>query len=463
MGVTLSGLASGLDTNSLIAGLMSANSEKLNAMNTKKKELTSASSSISSIATALSSLKTATLALSSTTSFATYKTTTSDATAISVVADATATPGSYNVTVGALAREQRNYSSAASSPALDTTALNMSGSFTLKVTATGTATAVNVLATDTLQDIAGKINGLGLRATASIINTGTGYRLQVRGLDTGAANTLTFDETGMAGSPGGNLGLSNVGPPAACVQTPLDSSITLDTFTITRPTNDVTGAIPGVTLSLKQFGGAAVKIEVAPDVTAFGTKVAAVINAYNQTISACHVAAGAGTSTDALKNTNKLLMGDSAVRTVQSQLANWMKGTYTGAGALTTIGDIGIKMNSTNGVVDGSITLDQTKLAAVYAANPNDVKALFTRPLGATTGGAMATLADTLDLLNKFDTGVVPTRKAMFDSRAKKLDDDMVKENARLDRVEAALRKQFSEMESIYSKNQGQLSAAKQI
>ena len=457
MGVSLSGLSSGMDTGALIAGLMSAASTRLNQMNTQKTGMTTAISSLGAISTALSELRTASSALSSTTSFATYKTTSSDTAAIAVTADSTATAGSYNVTVNALAREQRNYSSLASSPASSTTALNMAGSFTVQA-GTATATAVTVLATDTLNDIAGKINAAGQRVQASVINTGTGYRLQVRGLDTGAANTLTFDETGMAGSPGGNLGLSLGG---AVIQTALDSSITLDTFTITRSTNDVTGAIPGVTLSLKQFGGAAVRIDVAPDAEKFRDKVKSVISAYNKVVSASHVAAGSGTTADALKNTNKYLRGDSAVRQVTATLSNWTKGAYTGT--LKALGDAGIKLSSTDGKVDGSLTLDETKLMAAYTASPKDLEALFTRPFGSTTGGAMANLVDSCDLLNKFGVGAIPTRKEMFDSRVKKLDQQMTDENSRLDRMEEKLKKQFAEMEKAYSTNMSQLAAAKQI
>src|SRR5262249_3787663 len=156
-----------------------------------------------------------------------------------VSASGAAQPGAYDVNVTKLAKEQRTYSNAFSA-----NALNMSGNLDLAVG--GTSKQIAVTASDTLNTIADKINGAGLRVGASVFYDGTNYRLQVRGLDTGAANAVTFGGTGGIGD---QLGL-NVA--ANTKQSAQDAALTVDGFAITSKTNQVTGAIPGVTLALKE-------------------------------------------------------------------------------------------------------------------------------------------------------------------------------------------------------------------
>ena len=66
----------------------------------------------------------------------------------------------------------------------------MAGDISLQV-GSGVPALVNVLATDSLTDIAAKINQSGQRVGPSVLFDGTTYKLQVRGLDTGAANAVT--------------------------------------------------------------------------------------------------------------------------------------------------------------------------------------------------------------------------------------------------------------------------------
>ena len=91
---------------------------------------------------------------------------------------------------------------------------------------------------------------------------GSAYRLQVRGLDTGAANAITFSETGTA------LDLNGTGATASSgktVQSATDASLTIDGFTVTRPTNQITGVVQGVTLALTSTTSTPATVTVAGD------------------------------------------------------------------------------------------------------------------------------------------------------------------------------------------------------
>ena len=193
MSITISGLASGLDVNAIIDGLVKAESVPLTALQTKKTNLNAASSTISSIETKLASLRAAAAALADPVQFSSFATTSSDSAIVPTVSGAPS-PGSYDVQVDSIATEQRTYSSTQSS---STTDLGMSGTVSVQV-GSGTSFDVAVETGDSLSEIASKINKSGARVSAAVLYDGTDYRLQVRGLDTGEANAVTLGETGTA-------------------------------------------------------------------------------------------------------------------------------------------------------------------------------------------------------------------------------------------------------------------------
>ena len=192
-----------MDTEGIVTGLVSASSGSLNTLKSRASDADSAVSTLSGISSLLATLQKSVDALANTRDVGAY-TASSSSSAIAVSANGTALPGAYSIKVNALAKEQRNYSTTFSSMS---TALGQTGTLSLQV-GTGTAVNVDVTATDTLDGIAAKINASGQRISASIFNDGTNYRLQVRGLDTGEANTITFGGTGL--SLGLNLSLIHI-------------------------------------------------------------------------------------------------------------------------------------------------------------------------------------------------------------------------------------------------------------
>src|ERR1700753_122171 len=111
---SLSGVGSGLDTASLISGLIQADSGPLNALKDKQTSTQSAVSTLSDIGTTLGQLQTAVQALTTASGVGSYSGTSSSS-AIAVSVSGTALPGSYTMNVKQLATEQRTYSNAFSS------------------------------------------------------------------------------------------------------------------------------------------------------------------------------------------------------------------------------------------------------------------------------------------------------------------------------------------------------------
>jgi len=436
MAISLGGLASGIDTGSLIDSLMGVAQRPINQMAARKTQLDSASSTISSLSTKLATLKTAALALSTTVGFASFAATSSD-TAVVATASGAANVGSYSVTVEALARAQKSRSAVFASA---TTALDMAGSFDIQV-GTGEAKAVSVQNSDTLSDIAAKISASGARVSASVMNDGTGYRLLVQGLDSGAANSFTLGESSTS------LGF---GSPGNTYETARDAAFTVDGMPATSPTNQVTGVLAGLKLALTKVTTSPLTVQVTSDSTALKTKVTSFVTAYNDFVNSGHNAAGFGNN----KATNPVLSADSAIRSslrkVGGLLSNAVPGT---SGKYTTMASVGLKLSR-----EGTLSLDATKFEAAMGADVESVRRLFVTETASGATGLMKTLMAGIDSLVTGTGAPIQSRIDALSAQSKRLADTKLKAEDRLAAYEAQLKKQFTAMDQMIAKYKTQSS-----
>lgn len=444
--ITLGGLASGLDTNSIIQGLVKASQGPIVQKQTQAAGYRAAISAMSSIGTNLAKLQTAAAALADMQSAASYRAT-SSSTAIAVSADSTAQPGAFSIAVNSLATEQRTYSKQFAARG---TGLGLSGSF--DITVNGTTKTINVASTDTLDNVAANINGIGGRFSASVFYDGTAYRLQVRGLDTGSANALTFDETNLGGTNFDLAGTIGDATHGKTVQTAGNASITVEGstsfagFTVTSATNQFASVVPGVTLAVTQTtaAGSPVTVSVASDGTAVQDKLTTFAGAYNLVISQIHSTTGFGTAAaqvDALK-------GDATLRSIESQLRQTLQ-KVAGSGSTSILAQIGLKSTR-----DGTLIFDSSKFQSAYSADPTAVQKLLARPPLSSTGGVMKDFSDLITSVTQAITGSMATKTTYFSDQASRLDTQVTKEQDRLDNYATQLRKQFTQMEQVYSQNQ---------
>jgi flagellar hook-associated protein 2 len=426
--IHLSGLGSGLDVEGIIEGLVKANSVSMALMQHRASTLRSAVTTLSDIGTKLSSLGTALAALD-TQSEASGYTATSSSSAIVASAQGTALPGSFQITVDSLAAEQRTYSKQFAS---SSAALGQVGSISIQV-GTGTPKSFDVVAGDSLESIASKINALGLRASASIVNEGSTSRLQIRGLDTGIANALTINETGTT------LDLNGTGVPPEGGKTiaATDAVLWVDGFQITRSTNQITGAIQGVTLALKQTSATPVTVSVASDPTATKANIKAMVSAFNTVISSIHFAAGYGS----IKATNQTLSGDSALRTIADRLTSTVSYSIGGSSVYQMLSQVGVSLTK-----DGTLSFDESKFDTAVAADASGVSALV--------ADRMAAVKSLVSTVTASETGTLTLRSTALSSQAEKLEDRAEEEQTRLDRYADQLRKQFIAMDDAVSKSQ---------
>jgi flagellar hook-associated protein 2 len=437
MTISLGGLASGIDTTSLVDSLMGVANQPLNQMTTRKTQLDSASSTISSISSKLSTLKSAALALSTNVGFASFAASASDTAVVPTVTGA-ASIGSYAVTVESLASAQKTRSTTSSS---STTALGMSGSFDIQM-GTAAANTVNVASTDTLSDIATKITASGARVSASVMNDGTGFRLIVQGLDTGAANAFTMTENGTT---------FGFGTPANTYANAADAAFHVDGMPATSPSNQVDGALAGMKLTLTKLTTAPVTIAVTSDATALKAKVTTFMNAYNDVVNTSHTAAGFG----GVKSANTVLAADSAIRGALRKIGGFVSGVVPGTtGKYTTMRSVGLKLGQ-----DGTLSFDTTTFDAAMSADAQSVRRLFITDTTTGATGLMKSLMTGIDSLITGTGATLQSRMDALSAQSKRLDDAKTKMQSRLDDYQALLKKQFTNMDQLIAKYKTQQSS----
>ncbi len=425
---SLSGVGSGIDTQSLIAGLVNADSGRLSALKTKQSSTNSAISTLSDISSSLGTLQSAVDALSTANGVGSYSGT-SSSTAIAISTTGNAQPGAYTMNVTQLARAQRTYSSTYSSAS---TAIGQSGTLGIQV-GTGAAVSIDIAGGDTLDQIAAKINGAGARVSASVFYDGTDYRLQVRGLDTGKDNAITFSQTSL------DLGL-NVAENT--VQKAQNSIVNIDGFDVQRSTNQVVGAIQGVTLALTATTTTPVDVTVSADSQGLAAKIQAIVTAYNSVLSKINTAAGKGST----KAANSELASDSTLRGITNRLSTVLQ-TVSGTGKYNTLGSVGLSLQR-----DGKLALDTTKLNAAVSADSGAVTALFAGT-GSGSTGVMGSLSKAIKAYNQTGTGLLTQHQTDLQNRVKTMNDRVDREQDRLDRYQALLQKQFSQMDTTVTSN----------
>lgn len=428
MPVQLTGLG-GFDSSGVINQLVTLAKKPIDALTQRKAQVDSASSTMNQFSSRIGTLRTNANALADATGYSSFAVTSSEA---SVVASAGggAQAGSYDVQVTQLATAQKLRGTAQAS---STAALGVSGSLSLNV-GSQTPVVVNVAATDSLGDIATKIASSGAKLSASVLFDGSSYRLSVQGTDTGTQNAFTIGQTGF------DLGLAN---PANVYQAAGDAKLVVDGLAITRPTNQITGVIPGVTLALTKPGVTS-SLRVAPDTASLKQKLQFFVTSYNDLVNAGHTATGYS----GVKASNPVLAGEPAIRRSLDGLSRLVASQIPGTtGAYTTLGSVGVTLSA-----NGTLSLDASKLDAAIAKDPDAVRRVFVTDsaLGAT--GIMKTLASTADSFVNGTSSPIKARLEALSALSKRLDSSATKKQEAIEAYEQNLKKQFSELDRAMSK-----------
>jgi flagellar hook-associated protein 2 len=390
MAITASGIASGLDVNSIVSQLVAAESGQLNIIAEKKTALQSKISAFGTLKSSLANFQTALANLSTANKFNVQSTRISDSSIFSATANGKATNGDYVLTVSQLAQSQKlatagfaNKTDAIGSGTLTITLGTYdSGSNSFSANSAKSPVDIAIPAgSDSLEKVRDAINSANAGVSASIVNDGSanGNRLVITSKDSGTVNSVKVSVADDDGNALDDNGLSRLafdpslangsGKNLSQVQEAKDALLNVDGIDIVKSSNTISDAIEGVTLNLlKTSGGSAVGLNIATDTAAIKASVEAFVKAYNDLNTTI-------TNLTKYNETTKkgsALTGDGTARSIASKIKTTLTGSINTGGALSSLSQIGVGFKA-----DGTLSLDSTKLQDKIATNFEDIAKLF--------------------------------------------------------------------------------------
>ena len=451
MASTLAGLGSTMDINSLITQLMAVERVPIDNLAKRTQKYQSELSAYGSVKSTLSSLQSAASALAAQATSRPATGTSSDTTVATVSAQAGATKSSYSLEVRALAQAQKLYgaSHASNTDDIGTGTLTIefgsysNGTFNV-ADAQKTLSIAVPQGKSTLADVRDAINAAGGDVSAALVNDGSGKRLVLTSTSTGAAHSMRIR---VADDDGGNTDASGLSAlaydPAAdagdgrnlqVAQAAQDAEFTLDGLPMTRASNTITDAIDNVTIGLSKTGSTS--IAIAPDTAAQRTALDALVKAYNSAFSTMKNL----TSYDAVTKTGSILLGESTVRGLQTQIRSVVNGVYGNAGdTRRSLSAIGVAIQS-----DGSLAVDSTRYGSALSAAPAEVERVMTAAAKALSTALGTALAND-------DSGVINARTSGLQTTIKQLTEQQTRMEDRMTEIEARYRAQFTALDSLVS------------
>ncbi|MFN3684487.1 MAG: flagellar filament capping protein FliD, partial [Fimbriimonadaceae bacterium] len=233
-----------------------------------------------------------------------------------------------------------------------------------------------------LQDVAAAINSAGAGVTATVrtatVAGRTVHKLDLTGVAShsdpdGALEALGFLQRGF-----GNQILAAQ-----------DASFAIDGIAMTSATNEVSGVVSGLTITLKQadeVNPKSTSVQVRSDHSATKGKIKDFVQAYNDLI-------------DFVRSNSKFdketfeagpLLGDPTALQIESQLSEALFQSVQGLlGPYSNLTQVGVRVDS-----DGKVSLDESALDSALATNPSNVAGLFAA-IGRTSSSQLAYVSST--------------------------------------------------------------------
>ena len=428
--ISASGLASGIDSSSIIESLTKIESVPLQTLQTRQTAIKSQISALGDIASKLSALQSAAEGLSSGGALALKVGSTN--TAFSASPSTKSAAGRYSITVDALAATAK-----ARSQGFDSSSAPVTGG-TLHLDVQGSGYDVKITDGMALSDVAAEINRSGAPVQAALVSDGTKSYLSITNKNSGfpvgseAASALVITETS-TGSKGQALGAALVTPAA-------NAKGSVDGLPFERQSNEVVDILPGTTLSLKAKTGATPEeLVLSEDVDQTATNLGKFVTAFNDVFRLVQRQLAVTDST----SRESSLAGDPSIRALQQSLQRLTSKTVTGLGSVRSLADLGVKTAR-----DGSLSLDNATLKNAIARDPQAVNSLF-----ATASTGLGAVTKTLvESQTKTGVGTLMLRKDGLTKTVSSMDDQAAKLQLRIDKFRENLVKQFTAMETVVSK-----------
>lgn len=432
MTITFSGLATGLDTNSIVSELMSLERQPLIRMEADKTWLNNRLDAYSIFDTKLNNFLASVKDLDATNDFHPSTINVAESGLFTASGTSNALPGSsYQIEVMALAQVQKNVTTGFSDKAID-----QFGNGTLSIIVDGVPQNIAIsTGNGSLEGIMTAINSGGIGISATIINDGTAnpYRLVLTGAD--SATTFNVDVSNLSN---GDL-LTPADEPLMMTQAATRAHIRVDNIDIYSDNNTISQAIPGVTLNLlKAEPGTRTGMNVKLDEQVIKERIQAFVNGYNDTV--------AFVTGQSVINGSEggILAGDSGLSSVKRHLQDMLTTRVNNSGSFNYLSQLGLETQR-----DGTLKINDNVLDSALQENLVDVEAML---VGQTTSPGVATrFKEYLESLTSSVDGFFAGRKENTYSNLKRIDNRIAQTEVRLEHKENAMRTRFAALEQLIS------------
>lgn len=448
MAITVSGISSGLDVESLVTQLMALEQAPLTALTKKESAAQAKISALGTLKSTLSSLQTAAKAFvpstgqTATEKFSTYAATIADTAIASVTASSGAVAGTYSLEVTQLAQAHRitSATSAFTKNASGDTVLatGVGGTLTISLGSAADAdatksTSIDIADDATIEDIRDAINEASAGVSATVINGTLGKQLILTGNTSGDDQIITLSGIDGLSYDGSGTGVDEFSQ----TQAAQGSAFILNDIPVTASTNTVTTAIDGLTLNLtkESEAGVATTITVSRSTASLTTAVNAFVTAFNSFNSTANSLGTYNATTEVAGTLN----GDSTLRSAQNRIRSLLGNVPSDVSGSTyrLLSNIGVSLQK-----DGTLKVDSTKLNEAINKDFTAVAKLVS--------GVGSAFDDTIDGLIGTDGTIISRTKGLSES-IKSVEKQYDVISARLVKIEERYRAQFTALETLIS------------
>ena len=468
--INFSGLASGIDSASLIKALLDRErAARVEPLQTKITQFEDANDAFSELTDLLTKLQTASSKFREVYGGILSKLGgSSDETVATATSTNYATNGNYNVTVSQLAKNA-TYSFASSGAtysssdqAINSNIGNSDPNRTVTVEiGSGTdleTVEIELTNTTTLSDFVTQFNASSTKAAASLVNVGSAaapdYRIAINsnssGLSKGQISVTVGSEIT---DPDGNPLTTDGAFDSNSLSQAMDAEFSIAGIgAITRSTNTVSDVISGVTFNLKGIGSAAISVGDDPDTTT--SMMQDFVDAYNEIVTFISENDLISREEEGDDVTN--VFGPLAGTSLDDNIASALRSALSGAGisgqSVNTLADLGITTER-----DGTLKFDETIFQSALNSDPESVRTI-TQKLGETLASTTGTIAqftqfngliDQAENNNKEQISSLEKRVAEIENSLAKQEEMMTARFGRLEALISQLNAQQSALVSL--------------
>ncbi len=229
-----------------------------------------------------------------------------------------------------------------------------------KVIDGSTRAVVELTGSESLNELAEKINGLNAGVSAAVVFDGSSrpYRIALTSRQSGRAGNLVIDSS----IDGLTFHQTVAGDDALLLFGP-------GNLLVSSSTNKFQNVVQGIELEVKQGSGKPVTVTVSAGTANMVASAKTFVDNYNKFREKLKEL----TKFDSATGKGSILSGDPTAVRLDAELSRLLSGRIDGAGRLRTLSDVGITIGD-----QGQLSLDESKLRSAFAADPEAVQQFFT-------------------------------------------------------------------------------------